>query len=133
MRLPPTRSRVLSSSSQRAATLDLLAQISAILNADDIRAFTEATNDLKAARQRVTDEALDDAPLMETLRAARAQAAGVLVASRSMLDGVLRFENSPTDVDTFILRRKESKESLPPAAETTTETTTPETTPVTNA
>ncbi len=59
---------------------------------------------LKAARQRVTDEALDDAPLMETLRAARAQSSSVLVAARCILEGVLRFENSPIDIDTFIIR-----------------------------
>lgn len=100
-------------------TLDLLPKLSAILPADDIRAFTDAFSDLKAARQRVTDEALDDAPLMETLRAARVHAAGVLVASRSMLDSILRFENSPTDVDTFILRRKESADSKEPTTPTT--------------
>lgn len=84
------------------------------LPAEDVASFTAAVQDLTAKRQAVVGEALDDAPILEALHAVRADANSVLVATRSILSGILRLEKNPLSVDEFISRRQAAAPKAPP-------------------
>jgi len=83
---------------------DRLAENTSYAPAAEIAAFAASVKAVEEAHARVLAEKLDDQPLYDSLVKARVEAQSFRVAFRSLLDGVLRFERSPVDVDQFLIR-----------------------------
>lgn len=105
--MPPSR---FSSTGRTAATSKLsaifqrLSGAPAYFPSEALATLGEKLDALTQAHEAVIAEALDDHPLIVALETARAQATSSHVAMRELLSGVLRFEESPSSVNEFILR-----------------------------
>ena len=73
--------------------------------------FLDHVEQLEAAASALAAEARDDAPLFEALQQARQRCHQHHVATRLLIEAVLRLDGSAESVEAFILRRSQPKPS----------------------
>lgn len=81
------------------------------IQAEILQGFETAVEELQAAWKIVIHEEVDDAEVEKKLLEARALASTRTIAMRGLLAAVLRFDNSPLDVDTLLLKLPQRKTS----------------------
>ncbi|MEO1267389.1 MAG: hypothetical protein AAFX99_04775 [Myxococcota bacterium] len=83
---------------------------------DEERApFASLTQELATAHAALVAEKLDDEPRFQARRRARSEASRCAVSMRNLLAGVLGLDDSPLEVDEFILKRRSSDSPAQPS------------------
>lgn len=86
-----------------------LSSPSSLANDAERAAFTRPAHDHQAAYEVLLKERLDDKPLTERLRTAKAAAHLQRIALRQHLQSILTSENNPTDLNDFLKKRRANK------------------------